>query len=115
MQAHLHPFRRKGCWFFRQLGELDRMEPTLKVLDLYDPGAEPQIVTLPTQAEAIWAYPHDAAPTASGPIQLTTAGFLTPPTTWLFDFADDASQIQFTKLTEEPTTFSSEGMEVRLH
>lgn len=95
--------------------ELDRTRPALQALDLGDEMSEPVTIPLPCAAEAVRLLSHDAAPSAEGPWQLVSSGFLDPPTTWLFDLEDGPAGVRFRKLFEEPPSFDAEGMKVRLH
>lgn len=95
--------------------ERNRMEPTLRVLDLHDPTAQPVTLALPCDAQSVWVYPHDAAPVGDGPYQMTTTGFLTPSTTWVFDLDQGPEGVTYSRLTQAPATFDADGMEVRLH
>ncbi|MEM9974786.1 MAG: prolyl oligopeptidase family serine peptidase [Pseudomonadota bacterium] len=94
--------------------ELDRTVPTVRLLNLEDPSAQPETVPLPCDAQTVWIFPHDAEPTEDGPLQMVTAGFLTPATTWLLDVREGATAVQYEKLSAEPETFDASGMEVQL-
>ncbi len=95
--------------------EVDTLTPNLRRLDLTDPKAEPVTLQLPIEVQAISISSHDSVGTGIGPIQLRTAGFLTPAQTWLFDPDTDAEKPVFTLLLTNTQSFDSTGMEVRLH
>ncbi|MEO0569381.1 MAG: prolyl oligopeptidase family serine peptidase [Pseudomonadota bacterium] len=94
--------------------ETDRMQPSIKALDLRKPESEPVVITPPCEAQSLAIYPHDPNRPWDGPLQLATSGFLQPQTSWVFEIKDDASDITFQKLIEAKPVFDAPGMEVLL-
>ncbi|MEM8537231.1 MAG: prolyl oligopeptidase family serine peptidase [Pseudomonadota bacterium] len=94
--------------------EKDRMQPSLRALDLRDPEADPVTLPLPCEAQAIGVFEHVASGVWDGPLQLVTTGFLQPTVTWRFDMKNGTDGVQFEKLTEQNSSFDATGMEVRL-
>lgn len=93
--------------------QTDTLTPQLMRLNLSDPDATPAAQPLPVDAQTIWVDPHDAEGDWTGPLQLQTSGFLSPPQTWLID--GDAETLTYQPLTSSTQTFDKTGMEVRLH
>lgn len=91
--------------------EADTLEPSLRRLDLRAPDNAPIIVPLPVDAQSIALFPFDAKDDGTAPMQLYTAGFLTPAAFWLMDI----DSLDCTPLLENKPTFNATGMAVRLH